>query len=221
MQILLAGLAGLFFISFVVSALIASRRSAEIRRFGDAEKENLAAIEKVSREIEDKRGQNKQLSSQLDKAREEERRLKKKVYTLEQAGKATGPTPEQIDLDRIQEQALEEARAELAASRAATERANEELSSLQSINERLKADADEARRESKARNETRSGNGKRLDELERENGSLAKKLEAARRKARNDEQVYRVTKSKLELAMEKIAALQKTLADKDHKADAA
>ncbi|HUU00089.1 MAG TPA: hypothetical protein VM425_01470 [Myxococcota bacterium] len=221
MQILLAGLAGLFFVSFVVSALIASRRSAEIRLFGDAEKENQAAIEKVSREIEDKRGQNKQLSSQLDKVREEERRLKKKVYTLEQAGKTTGPTPEQVELDRIQEQALEEARAELAASRAATERANEEVSSLQAINERLKTEVEEARRESKARSGGDSAKGKRLDDIERENKSQAKKLEAARRKARNDEQVYRVTKSKLELAMEKIAALQKTLADKDHKADAA
>ncbi len=218
MQILLAGLAGLFFVSFVVSALIASRRSAEIRRFGDVEKENQTVIEKVSRELEEKRGQNEQINGQLDRAREEERRLKKKVYTLEQAGKATGPTPEQIDLDRIQEQAIEEARAGLAASRAATERATEEISSVQAKNERLKTELDEARRESKARNEARTGNGKRLDELERENRSLAKKLEAARRKARNDEQVYRVTKSKLELAMEKIAALQKTLADKDRQA---
>ncbi|NMB75501.1 MAG: hypothetical protein GYA21_10285, partial [Myxococcales bacterium] len=41
---------------------------------------------------------------------------------------------------------------------------------------------------------------------------LKKKLDAAQRKARSDAQVYRVTRSKLDLAMEKIAWLEKKLA---------
>lgn len=218
-QIVLAGLGGLFLILFAAFVLIASRRAAEIRRLLEAAAADKATAEKVAEDLEAKRVQNQQIAGQLDRAREEERRLKKRLYALEQASKSSGPTPEQRELDRIQEQALEETRAELVAAKAEIGRINDEVARLQSANERLQTELQQARRDLKqkrqARDEKDSAAGKRLDSVERENRSLAKKLEAARRKARNNEQVYRVTKSKLDLAMEKITALQKSMAGKD------
>ncbi len=58
----------------------------------------------------------------------------------------------------------------------------------------------------------KSSDSEQLAKTQQENQALTKKLEVASRKARTDSQVYMVTNSKLDLAMEKISALEKVLA---------
>jgi chromosome segregation ATPase len=191
------------------------RRGDRIRDIEEGGKESLRQVQQVEERLEKKCRHADGLASQLEKAREETRKAKKRAFDLEQGKAPDQQTAEQKELELVQEQVLEELRDKLSAARAEAGQATEEAAELRGRANKLEQELERVRKDLKTRREAsikgKSSEGEKLKTLQKENAALAKQLETARRKARTDDQVYKVTNSKLELAMEKIAAMEKAL----------
>jgi dTMP kinase len=185
-----------------------SERLAE--RLRQAE-ERLSASEQRA---EAKSQQLDQLGGQLQQAREEQGRLKKRLFDAEkklellegEKNRQAAGEPEKL---RELEERCAALRAEASKLREQQQEVQEKLRRQQAECESLRARLKELHQQTVGE---RASDVEKLKALEQECERLRRKLESARRKARNDEQVYRVTKSKLELALEKIAVLEKSLA---------
>jgi len=212
MEYILAAGAGLFLVLFILSTYIAAHRR---KRIQDTEKqldEQRRRIRELEALLEGKSRQVEQLGNQVDRARDEAKKAKKKVHDLEQRGRESRPS-EDAELDRIQAEALQEARRQAGQAKEEASQSQEECGRLREQANRLRQELQEAKSALSSRQETdrktRKDSTGHLERLEKENRELNKKLQSAKRKARTDSQVYKVTKSKLELAMEKIQVLEK------------
>ena len=101
MEYILAAGAGLFLVLFVLAAILAGRRRSQVQL--------------AEKRLEEHRRQVEQLGNQLDRSRDETKKAKKNAHELEKRGRDSRPS-EDTELDRIQEQALQDARSQ--ASRA-------------------------------------------------------------------------------------------------------
>jgi archaellum component FlaC len=184
-------------------------------------------------QLEEARKSNRELGEQLDargrqadeiqgkmsKLREEVKKIKKKAFIQEVQDKGPSPT-EEAEMDKLQQQTVERLKGETNAFRARAEQALEEAQGLREQVEKLQQELSAAKaapvpknpepKEKPTEIATGPDSAAQLRELERKVKDLDSKLEAARRKARTDSQVYKVTKSKLSLAMERIGYLEKT-----------
>ena len=115
MEYILAAGAGLFLILFVLSAVLAVRRRGRVREAEEQLEDQKRQARELEERLEGKSRQVEQLGNQLDRAREEAQKAKKKAHELEKRGRISRPS-EDTELDRIQEEALQDARSQ--ASRA-------------------------------------------------------------------------------------------------------
>jgi peptidoglycan hydrolase CwlO-like protein len=212
MEYILAAAAGLFLVLFVFSTILAVRRRTQVQQSEKHLGEHRRQVRELEERLEGKSRQVEQLGSQLDRSRDEAKKAKKKAHELEKRGRDSRPS-EDTELDRIQEEALQEARTQSSRAREEASQASDECVRLREQVDQLKKEIQEARATLSSRQADDSRGQKestqQLKQLQKENRDLKKKLEAAKRKARTDSQVYKVTKSKLELAMEKIQVLEK------------
>jgi len=212
MEYILAAAAGLFLVLFVFSTVLAVRRRTQ----GHQSKKDLEEQKRLVRELEERlegrSRQVEQLGSQLDRSRDETKKAKKKAHELEKRGRNSRPS-EDTELDRIQEEALQDARSQASRAREEASQASEECARLREQLDQAKQELKDARAALSSRqaddDRGQKENTRQLEQLQKENRDLKKKLEVAKKKARNDSQVYKVTKSKLDLAMEKIQVLEK------------
>lgn len=218
MVYILAAGAGMFLVLFLLSTHFAVRRRNRILQLEKLLAERESRIREAEERIEGKNRQVEQFSSQAERAREEARKAKKKTHELETRGRESRPS-EDAELDRIQEETLHQARSQAGLAREEASRAAEECGRLREQVEQLKKELKETQATLSARREKdtqgQQEGVQQLKQLQDENRDLNKKLQAAKRKARTDSQVYKVTKSKLDLAMEKIQMLEKNAKSPD------
>ena len=166
--------------------------------------------------------------SKLDRTRDETKKSKKRAFELTQKDKDTVIVPEKVipkdqkeQRDQSEEvlqesraqthKAIEETKKATEAATKALEEKNAALLQLEKMKSEL-ATANQALQERHEENlKTERVESESVKKLESELTKLQEKLELARRKSRNDAQVYRITKSKFDLALEKIARLERIL----------
>lgn len=213
MEYILAAGAGLFLVLFVLAAILAGRRRSQVQLAEKRLEEHRRQIRELEERLEGKSRQVEQLGNQLDRSRDETKKAKKKAHELEKRGRDSRPS-EDTELDRIQEQALQDARSQASRAKEEVSQASDECLRLREQVDQLKKELQEIRStlSSRQNNDNRSQkeSTQQLKQLQKENQDLNKKLQSAKRKARTDSQVYKVTKSKLDLAMEKIQVLEKS-----------
>jgi DNA repair exonuclease SbcCD ATPase subunit len=211
MQAVLVIVALLCLAAVVILAMANARRrkdiSALVVKLAESEqqlRESTSRVEAKAKEAED-------LRSKLDRIRDESKKAKKKAFDLEQHDKGKAITPPVVvpHDDDILLETRTQARQAIDAAARANEEKNQALEQL----EKLKGELVTAKQALKARHEdalkAERGESERNKKLESEVAALQEKLEQARRKTRTDTQVYRITKSKLDLAFEKIASLER------------
>jgi chromosome segregation ATPase len=219
-------------IELVILAWLAMTVARGTRRREAAEQEladERRRAEDLNQRLEEKTRSAEEYRAKLDKARDEARRAKKKVFDKEQEDRQA---PDEDEETRAREAELLEARAELKRTREVAEQAAAEARAQRESAEKLRLELQDARKslaEKAAQNAPARAPERPRDQdpsaaaglaeaarskvagLEAEIGKLQFKLDAAQKKARNDNQVYRVTRSKLDLAMEKLAYLEARL----------
>jgi chromosome segregation ATPase len=214
MEIFLGGAAGVLAVGLTVFVIIAARRGLRIQELDNRASELHRKLEAAEQRIGEKNRAVEEAHGKLSQVKSEMKQAKKKAYLLEQKDKGDQSEPEP-EADRLQELALQEARSEARRSGEEAVQAAEECARLRGQVEKLKQELDQLKSRETSRKQEADGKKKtetdKLKNLESENRDLKKKLESSRRKAKNDSQVYKVTKSKLDLAMEKIGALEKAL----------
>ena len=212
---ILASAAGLLAVLFLFMVVVASRRAGRIKELESTLAEKSKAAEEAGALKDEKVKQVDELRSKLDKARDEAKKAKKKAFEHEQASRESGP-PEDEQAARADEEALLEAKADAKKFREQAERAAEEAGRARAQADELKAELREAKLALEQHEDdlakARKGEGGQIEELKKKLKKANDKLKAAERRTRNDAQVYRVTNSKLELAMEKITELERQLA---------
>jgi transgelin len=181
-------------------------------------------VEKMTQETallkeqsEERARQLDEIRSKHDQAKEEAKKAKKKAFELVQQMEKES-VPEKETSGKSEEDLLAEARAEThRAKHEAAQAAKEALAAMEQI-DKLKEEMQAAKQTIQVRHEevvrAERGESERMRKVEEENEALKKKIEVATRKAKTDSQVYRITKSKLELALEKIAYLEKSTGSK-------
>jgi len=183
----------------------------------EAHQENRERLE----QLDLKGRQAEETQSKLNKLREEMKKIKKKAF--HQEGSDKGPNPaEEAEMDKLQQETVARLRAEAKTFQTKTEQGLEEIRRLGEQLEKLRLELSAAKaatapeplvaKEKPAETTPPAVHPDRLQALERQVKDQDDKLEAARRKARNDSQIYKVTNSKLSLAMERIGYMEKTLA---------
>jgi chromosome segregation ATPase len=212
MEYILAAGAGLFLVLFVLSTTLAVRRRGQVQQAEKRLEDQKRQVRELEERLEGKSRQIEQLGTQLDRSRDEAKKAKKKAHELEKRGRDSRPS-EDTELDRIQEEALQDARRQASRAKEEASQASDECARLREQVEQLKKEAQEAKSALSSRQnadrKSQKDNSGQLKQLQKENRELSKKLQAAKRKARTDSQVYKVTKSKLDLALEKIQVLEK------------
>jgi chromosome segregation ATPase len=218
MEYILGAGAGLFLVLFVLSTALAVRRRGQVQQAEKRLEDQKRQVRELEERLEGKSRQVEQLGSQLDRSRDEAKKAKKKAHELEKRGRDSRPS-EDTELDRIQEEALQDARSQASRAREEASQASEECVRLREQLDQAKHELKDARATLSSRqaddNRGQKESAQQLKQLQKENRDLKKKLEAAKRKARTDSQVYKVTKSKLDLAMEKIQVLEKNAKSTD------
>jgi peptidoglycan hydrolase CwlO-like protein len=207
----LGAVAGLATLSFIVALVVAIRRGQR----GIEIETQLAALRRAADEagakLDDKSRQADELRSKLDRQRDENAKLKKKLH--QRAQPEPEPQPD-AEIGRV-EQELGEARARAKRAEQAAAEAAAEAERLRDQRDKARADKEQAeraaRQQDEARDERQQGRREELAGLRKKVRRLEDKLAAANRRSRTDAQVYRVTNSKLELAMEKITELERRL----------
>ena len=118
--------------------------------------------------------------------------------------------------EREQEEALLDAKGEAKRQKELAEQAAEAAAESRAQAEKLKTENGQLKRKLELAEEqnTKAARGEsgKLDETNKKLAKLKEKLATADRRLKTDAQVYRVTNSKLELAMEKVAMLEGLLA---------
>lgn len=212
---LLASATGLLAVLFVIMAIVATRRAGRIQELESSLAEQRKTAEEADALKDEKVKQVDELRSKLDRARDEAKKAKKKAFDHEQASRSTEPTEDE-QAARADEEARLEAKADAKKYRQQAEQAAEEASRAQTQVDELKAELREAKLALEQHEhdlaKAKKGEGGQVEELTKKLKKANDKLKAAERRSRNDAQVYRVTNSKLELAMEKIGELEKQLA---------
>jgi len=211
---ILASAAGLATVLFLVAVFVAARRADRISALQSELTEHKRRAGDYQARRGDKSRQVDELRSKLDKTREELKKAKKKAFEKERSEKeSTEPPDEEYELAR--EQALLEAKAEAKRLREQAEQTSEEIARVREQANELKAEVLGLKRTIEDKKDelakARHGESARVEDLEKQVRKLKDKLEAANRRSRIDAQVYRVTNSKLDLAMEKISTLEKRL----------
>ncbi len=203
-----AGVATLLFIIALVVAMRRGQRGAEIESELAAQRR---AAEAAGAKLDDKSRQADELRSKLDRQRDECAKLKKMLHQRSQP--EPGPQPD-AEAERA-EQELRDARARARRAEQAAAEAAAEAEQLRGQRDKARAEKEQAeraaRQESEAHSERKQGRQEELAGLRKKVRRLEDKLAAANRRSRTDAQVYRVTNSKLELAMEKITELERRL----------
>jgi len=214
MEIFLGSASGVLAIGLTIFVIIAARRGVRIQELIAETAEIRRSLEGAEQRIEDKARAAEEARGRISQLKEEVKQAKKKAFDLGQKDKGDQPEPEP-EADRLQELALQEARTEARRSTEEATQAAEDCARLREQVDQLKTELSTAQSKLSSRKATVDGQKKeesrKLEKLETENRNMKKKLEASQRKARTDSQVYKVTNSKLELAMEKIGALEKAL----------
>jgi chromosome segregation ATPase len=218
MEYILGAGVGLFLVLFVLSTALAVRRRGQVQQAEKRLEDHKHQVRELEERLEGKSRQVEQLGTQLDRSRDEIKKAKKKAHDLEKRGRDSRPA-EDTELDRIQEEALQEARSQAGKAREEASRASDDCARLREQLDQTKQELKDARAALSSRqaddNRDQQDSARQLKQLQKENRDLKKKLEAAKRKARTDSQVYKVTKSKLDLALEKIQVLEKNAKSTD------
>lgn len=209
----LMGACALCLVLVVVAMLSSSKRGSKILELEAANQELVSKSKEIETRFESKCRQADKTINELNKVKDEVKKAKKKVYFLECGTKNQFmTTPEDRDLDLALQDDLGKARLEIKNLQSELKNSQEESNGLKMQTERQKTELSQARKLSKVQTERKSKDANRITEkvskLEDQCRILNKKLDSARRKARTDQQVYIVTNSKLELAMEKIKFLE-------------
>ncbi len=209
LSVALAVLAGLF----LMMVMIASRRAGRIDSLETELDQLRARAQDAEAKIKDKTRQIDELRSKLNKAKDETKRAKKKAYEKTSVQPDTGSHSGKEDKEL--EKQLTEARAEIKLLKQKLHQQEEQSKEALEQADKLKSKVAELKTKlEELENELiKAGKGEtdRVVKAEKRAKELDKKLEVANRRLRTDAQVYRVTNSKLELAMEKISELQKRL----------
>ncbi len=212
METLFAAAAGSFMIMLLVALTIAIRRGMRIQELQSDILEQKRKVGESEERYKSKCRQNDETLTRLTQAKDEIAKAKRKAYLLEQKEKQPEARPEP-EPDKKALQALEESRDE-------SRRYRQEISDLQKEREqwqdqlgRVKKELQETKSRIQSQQQVHDSQNKnaldQLKALEEQNAALDKKLQSAKRKARIDSQVYKVTNNKLELALAKIAYLEK------------
>jgi chromosome segregation ATPase len=194
-----------------VLAITANRRSKTITELSARLAEGEQRLREARQQFETKCKETDEIRSKLDKLRDEAKKAKKRAFELERVDKEKASVPPAAvpQEDDLLLDTRTQARQAAEAAARATEEKNHALEQL----EKVKAELATAKQSLKARHEealkAERGDSERTKRLETEVAALQERLEQARRKTRTDAQVYRITKSKLDLAFEKIASLER------------
>ena len=218
MEYVLGAGAGLFLVLFILSTYLAIFRRNRIQELEKSLDERRRQIREMEGRLDGKTRQVEKLGNQANRARDETKKAKKKAHELEKRGRDSRPS-EDVELDHIQEEALQEARSQARKAKEEASQASEECNRLRPQVEQLNKELQEAKanlssRQDADRKSQKDSTGQ-LERLQKDNRELNKKLQTAKRKARTDSQVYKVTKSKLDLAMDKIQVLEKNVKSSD------
>jgi chromosome segregation ATPase len=213
MEAILIVVAVLCLAAVVILAMTNAKRSKALATVSSRLAESEQRLRESKSKIEAKAKEADDLRSKLDRNRDESKKVKKRAFELEQQDKEKAITPPVVTPQ--DEDILLEARAQARQALVAAARANEEKNYALGQLEKLKGELATAKQALKARHEdalkAERGESERIKKLDTEVAALQEKLELARRKNRNDAQVYRITKSKLDLALEKIVSLERML----------
>jgi FtsZ-interacting cell division protein ZipA len=213
MEAILIVVAALCLAAVVILAMTNTRSSKALSELSARLAESEQRLREFRMQLETKSKEADEIRSKHDRFRDEAKKAKKRAFELEQQDKekATVPpavTPQDDDI-------LLETRAQAHQALAAAARANEDKNYALEQLEKLKGELAMAKQALKARHEdalkAERGESERHKKFETEVAALQEKLEQARKKTRTDAQVYRITKSKLDLALEKIASLERML----------
>ncbi len=212
---LLTAVAVTFFILFVIALMVVMRRAGRMQALLVQHQDDLREQQALTERLEKKCQQAVQTASQLDKAREEAKKAKKKTFDREKSGRELAQPAREAELNRMQEQAMDELRTKLGAAKQDAQEAKQALSEGSKKTEKLETELTQLKDQLASKKEA-SPKPQKIDKtreqkLDQENRTMKKQLETARRKSRTDRQVYMVTNSKLELAIEKVSALQNAL----------
>jgi hypothetical protein len=213
MEAILISVAVLCLAAALILVMISAQRkkaiselNIKLSEIGQQLRESRIQFEAKCKEVDEAR-------SKLDRTRDEAKKAKKRAFDLEQQDKEKTVVP-QVAMPQ-DEDALLEARAQARQAMDAAARTNEDKNYALEQIEKLKGELATAKQTLRSRHEdalkAERGESERTKKLDSELVELQEKLELARRKARTDAQVYRITKSKLDLALEKIARLEHVL----------
>jgi len=212
---ILAGTAVIAAALFVVMVFVATRRSSQIADLERELDEQRSKVLQVESRHEIKGKQTDELRAKLERAKDEAKRAKKKAYDREQEEKSADPEAED-NAERKQEEALLDAKAEAKRQKELAEQAAEAAADARAQAEKLKTENGELKTKLESAEEqmikAARGESGKLGETSKKLAKLKEKLATAERRSKTDAQVYRVTNSKLELAMEKVAMLEGMLA---------
>jgi hypothetical protein len=137
MEYILAAAAGLFLVLFVFSTILAVRRRTQVQQSEKHLGEHRRQVRELEERLEGKSRQVEQLGSQLDRSRDEAKKAKKKAHEQEKRGRDSRPS-EDTELDRIQEEALQEARTQSSRAREEASQASDECVRLREQVDQLK-----------------------------------------------------------------------------------
>ncbi len=220
MEVILVGIVCALLVALVAIALRLNRRGRELAlqatRISTLE-QRLSEFESRAEEHARKLDESRNKANQ---AQEELKRARKRLFELEHEKALPAPAaePEATAATSRLEVETQEARAAArkadeacAQARADLEKARRRIAELEAGLAAAHAAAAAATPAPKPPTAAPDSPADR-EKLDKTIADLKKKLDAALRKARSDAQVYRVTRSKLDLAMEKIAWLEKKLA---------
>ncbi len=214
MEIFLGSATGVLAVGLTIFVTIAARRGLRLQELMAEVSEVRRKLSGTERRVADKARAAEEALSKLSQIKGEAKQAKKKAFMLEQRDKSAESEAEP-EADRLQELALQEARTEARRSTEEATQAAEDCARLRGQVEKLKTELSETQSELSTRKMQTDGQKKeeseKLTKLESENRDMKKKIESSRRKTKTDGQVYMITRSKLDLAMEKIGVLEKTL----------
>jgi hypothetical protein len=219
---ILAGAAVIAAALFLVMVFVATRRSTQIADLERALDEQQSKVLQAESRHADKCKQTEELRGKLDRAKDDAKRAKKKAYDRNREEKSADPDAAQT-AEREQEEALLDAKAEAKRQKELTEQAAEAATDARAQAEKLKTENGELKTKLESAEEQKikaaRGESGKLGETSKKLAKLKEKLATAERRLKTDAQVYRVTNSKLELAMEKVAMLEGMLAKAQAKAE--
>ena len=212
---ILAGLAGVLLVAFVLALTMGARRAVQLSELKNKNEELGQLLSAHKTRFDEKCKQIDEFRSKLDRVRDETKRAKKRIFDLEHA---TDQGEQNDDATREQEEALLEAKAENKAAQKKIALLEEHKAQTETQLDKLKSELVALRRDLDDKKDelekVKGGKTGEAAELKKQKRKLQEKLDVANRRSKTDAQVYRVTNSKLELAMEKIGTLESRLTQK-------